>query len=131
MILYAGGQTGITYITFFLFFILLFLFIIYYNFLHDALLRTLRKHAYSNILKSLQPKKGKISGKKIWYSNSWTTAGQTKNNMSKKVREKSRECHIYKPQPFLQAPIHWLKFYKEAVIESEARTAVEQLKSEA
>ena len=26
---------------------------------------------------------------------------------------------------------HWLKFYEEAVIESEARTAVVQLKSEA
>ena len=30
-----------------------------------------------------------------------------------------------------QAPTHWLKFYEEAVIESEARTAVVQLKSEA
>ena len=29
------------------------------------------------------------------------------------------------------APTHWLKFYEEAVIESEARTAVVQLKSEA
>ena len=39
-------------------------------------------------------------------TNSWTTAGQVK----------------------LQ---HWLKFYEEAVIESETRTAVVQLKSEA
>ena len=30
-----------------------------------------------------------------------------------------------------QAPTHWLKFYEEAVIESEARTAVVQLKSKA
>ena len=29
------------------------------------------------------------------------------------------------------SPTHWLKFYKEAVIESEARTALVQLKSEA
>ena len=28
---------------------------------------SLRKHAYSNILKTLQPKKGKFSDKKIWY----------------------------------------------------------------
>ena len=66
-------------------------------------------------------------------TNSWTTAGQ------KKVREKSRECHNHKPKPFpdpkpktyRQAPTHWLKFYEEAVIESESRTAVVQLKSEA
>ena len=31
----------------------------------------------------------------------------------------------------IQAPTHWLKFYEEAVIESEARTAVVQLNSEA
>ena len=36
-----------------------------------------------------------------------------------------------KPKTYPQAPIHWLKFYKEAVIESEARTAIVQLKSEA
>ena len=30
-----------------------------------------------------------------------------------------------------QAPTQWLKFYEEAVIVSEARTAVVQLKSEA
>ena len=29
---------------------------------------------------------------------------------------------------YRQAPTHWLKFYEEAVIESEARTAVVQLK---
>ena len=34
-----------------------------------------------------------------------------------------------KPKPHRQAPTHWLKFYEEAVIESEARTAVVQLKS--
>ena len=28
---------------------------------------SLRKHAYSNILKTLQPKKGKFSDKKFWY----------------------------------------------------------------
>ena len=42
-------------------------------------------------------------------TNSWTTAGQAKD--------------IVKPQP--------TGFYEEAVIESEARTAVVQLKSEA
>ena len=44
-------------------------------------------------------------------TNSWTTVGQAK--------EKSWN------------PTHWLKFYEEAVIKSEARTAVVQLKSEA
>ena len=34
------------------------------------------------------------------------------------------------PKTYRQAPTHWLKFYEEAIIESEARTAVEQLKSE-
>ena len=36
-----------------------------------------------------------------------------------------------KPKTYRQAPTHWLKFYEEAVIESEGRTAVVQLKSEA
>ena len=36
-----------------------------------------------------------------------------------------------KPKTYHQAPTHWSKFYEEAVIESEARTAVVQLKSEA
>ena len=36
-----------------------------------------------------------------------------------------------KPKTNCQAPTHWLKFYEEVVIESEARTAVMQLKSEA
>ena len=36
-----------------------------------------------------------------------------------------------KPKTYRQAPTHWLKFYEKAVIESEARTAVMQLKSEA
>ena len=36
-----------------------------------------------------------------------------------------------KPKTYRQAPTHWLKFYEEAVIGSEARTAVMQLKSEA
>ena len=36
-----------------------------------------------------------------------------------------------KPKKYRQAPTHWLKFYEGAVIESEARTAVVQLKSEA
>ena len=34
-----------------------------------------------------------------------------------------------KPKTYRQALIHWLKFYEEAVIESEARTAFVQLKS--
>ena len=33
-----------------------------------------------------------------------------------------------KPKIYRQAPTHWLKFYEEAVTESEARTAVVQLK---
>ena len=37
-------------------------------------------------------------------TNSWTTAA--------------------KPKTYRQAPTHWLKFYEEAVIESEAGTAV-------
>ena len=32
---------------------------------------------------------------------------------------------------YRQAPTHWVKVYEEAVIESEARTVVVQLKSEA
>ena len=36
-----------------------------------------------------------------------------------------------KPKTYRQAPTHWLKFYEETVIVSEARTAVVQLKSEA
>ena len=36
-----------------------------------------------------------------------------------------------KPKTYRQAPTHWLKFYEEAVIGSEARTAVVQLKGEA
>ena len=36
-----------------------------------------------------------------------------------------------KPKTYRQAPTHRLKFYEEAVIESETRTAVVQLKSEA
>ena len=35
-----------------------------------------------------------------------------------------------KPKTYHQAPTHWLKFYEAAVIESEARAAVVQLKSE-
>ena len=44
-------------------------------------------------------------------NNSWTTAGQAKDMSS--------------------SPTHRLKFYEKAVIESEARSAVVQLKSEA
>ena len=36
-----------------------------------------------------------------------------------------------KSKTYSQAPPHWLKFYEEVVIESEARTAVVQLKNEA
>ena len=36
-----------------------------------------------------------------------------------------------KPKTSRQAPTHWFKLYEEAVIESEARTADVQLKSEA
>ena len=36
-----------------------------------------------------------------------------------------------KPKTYHQAPIHWIKFYEEAIIESEARTVAVQLKCEA
>ena len=36
-----------------------------------------------------------------------------------------------KPKTYRQTPSHWLKFYEEAAIESEARTAFVQLRSEA
>ena len=36
-----------------------------------------------------------------------------------------------KPKTYRQASTHWLKFYEEVVIESEARTAIVQLKSKA
>ena len=55
-------------------------------------------------------------------TNSWTTAGQ-----AKPIVEPRRT----KPKAYCLAPTHWLNFYEEAVIESEARTAVEQLKAEA
>ena len=35
------------------------------------------------------------------------------------------------PKTYRQVSTHWLKFYEEAVIESESRTAVVQLKNEA
>ena len=41
------------------------------------------------------------------------------------------ELRRAKPKTYRKAPTHWLKIYVEAVIESEARTAVVQLKSEA
>ena len=41
------------------------------------------------------------------------------------------ETHQVKQKTNRQTPTHWLKFYDEDVIESEARTAVVQLKSEA
>ena len=41
------------------------------------------------------------------------------------------ELQRAKPKIYRQAPTHWSKFYEEAVIESEARTTVVQLKSEA
>ena len=41
------------------------------------------------------------------------------------------ESRRAKPKTYRQAPTDWLNFYEEAVIESEARTAAVQLKSEA
>ena len=41
------------------------------------------------------------------------------------------EPRLAKLKTYCQAPSHWLKFYEEAVIESEARAAVLPLKSEA
>ena len=46
-------------------------------------------------------------------------------------RKPTVEPRWAKPKTYRQAQIHWLKFYEEAVIKSEARTAVVQLKSEA
>ena len=43
----------------------------------------------------------------------------------------NRQTKRAKPKTHRQAQTHLLKFYEEAVIESEARTAVVQLKSEA
>ena len=48
-----------------------------------------------------------------------------------RVNENQVEPRRAKPKTYRQAPTHWLKFYEEAVIESEARTAIVQLKSEA
>ena len=36
-----------------------------------------------------------------------------------------------KPKTYRQAPTHWLKCYEEAIIKSETRTAVVQVKNEA
>ena len=36
-----------------------------------------------------------------------------------------------KPKTYRQAPTHWLKFYEEVVIESDARTIIVELKSDA
>ena len=44
---------------------------------------------------------------------------------------KPTEPRRAKQKTYRQAPTHWLKFYEEVVIESEARTVVVQLKSEA
>ena len=41
------------------------------------------------------------------------------------------ESRRAKPKTYLQAPTHVLKFYEEALIESEAQTTVVQLKREA
>ena len=38
------------------------------------------------------------------------------------------EARRAKPNTYRQSPTHWFKFYEEDVIESEARTAVVQLK---
>ena len=53
-------------------------------------------------------------------------AGQATDILSSPIAEPQRA----KPQTYRQAPSHWLKFHDEAVIESETRTAVMQLKSE-
>ena len=41
------------------------------------------------------------------------------------------EPYRAKPKANRQSPTHWLKIYEEAIIESEARITVMQLKSEA
>ena len=44
-----------------------------------------------------------------------------------RVNEPIVEPRRAKPKTYRQAPTHWLKFYEEAFIESEARTAGVQL----
>ena len=39
------------------------------------------------------------------------------------------EPQLAKPKAYHQTPIHWLKFYEEAVIESEAWTAIVKFES--
>ena len=41
------------------------------------------------------------------------------------------ESRRVQPKTYHQTSTHWLKFYEEAFIESEARTAIVQLKSKA
>ena len=38
------------------------------------------------------------------------------------------ELRRAKPKTYRQTPTHWLNFYEEAVIESEARTAIVQVR---
>ena len=57
---------------------------------------------------------------------SWLILLYARVNENKIVEPRRAKLKTYR-----QAPTHWLKFYEEAVIESEARTAVVQLKSEA
>ena len=52
------------------------------------------------------------------------------STVSQSTRKPIVEQRRAKPKIYRQAPTHWLQFYEETVIESEAQTAVVQLKSE-
>ena len=62
---------------------------------------------------------------------SWLILLYARVNENRFDVEQIAEPRRAKPKTYRQTPTHWLKFYEEAVIESEARTAVVQLKSEA
>ena len=51
--------------------------------------------------------------------------------MANSIVCQSKRKPIVEPKTYRQAPTHWLKFYKEAVIESDPRTAIVQFTSEA
>ena len=52
-------------------------------------------------------------------------------NLKVKINENQQLNHGGPSQTYRKAPTHWLKLYEKDVIESEARTAVVHLKSEA
>ena len=78
-------------------------FLCVFIYIFTLLVITLRKHAYSNILKILLPKNENYQKQNLifsifsyscWKHRLWVLV------RTKKVREKSRKCHNHKPQPF-------------------------------